>query len=92
MEAKAWLCERELPPYSTTFEIAHRFKPGDRVQHKGDTTGPVTTVAEVVFTADCGAFYRFVEAGTPSGSVSYCDKNLRLADYDNEAEKAKEIP
>jgi hypothetical protein len=92
LKAKAWLNEHGLPPYSSTFTIAHRFKPGDRVRHKHDTAGPVTTVDEVVFTADCGAFYRFAEAGTPSGSISYCDKNLLLADREDEAEKAKEMP
>jgi hypothetical protein len=91
-KAKAWMDKRGLLPYSSTFTIAHRFKPGDRVRHKHDTAGPVTTVAEVVFTADCGAFYRFAETGAPNGSISYCDKNLRLADCDNEAEKPKEMP
>jgi hypothetical protein len=82
LNARAWLEKRRLFPYSSTFTIAHRFKPGDRVQHK-DETGPSTvtaTVAEVMFGQDCGAFYRFAEDGTPTGSVSYCDENLRLAD------------
>lgn len=93
LKAKAWLNEHRLPPpYSSTFTITHRFKPGDRVQHKYDAAGLVTTVAEVVFTADCGAFYRFVEAGTPGGSVSYCDENMRLSDREDEAEEAKEMP
>jgi hypothetical protein len=92
LEAKAWVDEHGLLPYSSTFTIAHRFKPGDRVQHK-DAKGaqhPVATITGVVFAADCGFLYRFAEYGVPSGLVSYCDENLRLADCDDEVEKAKE--
>ena len=92
LNAEAWAKKHGLATYSSTFEVNHRFKPGDRVQHKDDPAGLVATVAEVMLGADCGVFYRFAEDGVPAGSVSYCDENLRLADCDNEAEKAKEMP
>lgn len=90
-EVRAWMSERGLYPFSSTFTVEHRFKPGDRVQHKGDMTGPVITVAEVILGEDCGVFYRFAEEGVPTGSISYCDENLRLADCDDEAGQAGEV-
>lgn len=92
LHAKAWMNEHRQLPCCSTFTVWHRFKPGDRVQHKYDAAGAFITVAEVIFTADCGAFYRFAEDGVPTGSISYCDENLRLADCEEEAEKAKEMP
>lgn len=95
LKAKAWMNEHGLPPYSSTFTIAHRFKPGDRVQHKYNGAGPrpvAVTVAEVMLGEDCGVFYRFTGEGAPTSSISYCDENMRLADREDEAEEAKEMP
>ena len=95
MDAKAWAIEHDIPLYSSTFTIAHRFKPGDRVQFKDtDTTWPyppIVTVAKVALVS-YGFIYRFVEDGVPACLISYCDKNLRLADCEEEVGKTKEIP
>jgi hypothetical protein len=92
-EAKAWINERGLPLYSTTFEIEHRFKPGDRVQRKDEALPYIITVEKVEFSPDYGAVYRLVNAEGHSltGILSLCDQNYRLAGCDNEANQAKEM-